>query len=554
VGRSEVNNLEWARYYVNEKKWSVIPVRPGDKKPKLGKNEVLPYREKFATDEELQRWFSDPKVNVGIITGKLSNLFVVDLDKSKDHYQEENALLHFGDNINTPIAETPSGGNHLYFTYPGKGITIGENILPAIDYRGEGGYVVAPPSVNGYGNAYSWIQSLTDYTLADVPHSFINILTNNNSVHGSFKGRCDSNVTSVTECDIWMDGSRDGNLFTVSNTLTLAKHPEDYIRQVLRAIVASWGEHDEGWINAKVKSAMDRQERYERNMQAEIDAFIGVTTGDFSVTEMDKELNIVTKRDKATRRKALSRRKDITVEKVGNKDIWWRRIDTDIETIDFNEEQGTKSTVLLPLQLHDLVEICEGNIILIAGEYNAGKTTFALNTLQMNKNRMKIRYISSEMKAGEFRSRWRTFNLGENFWLPDEMTEYVKLKNNLTSLVLPDGLTIVDYLEFKDGDYTVAAEKLKQIHDKLETGVCIICNQQKEGAKLPRSGDLIMEKPRLAVTLRKVATVDDQVIGIAEILKAKQVLAGKMDGKKLKYELQDHGSRFKVWINWGYWK
>lgn len=549
-----MTNLEWAKYYVT-RGWSVIPIRPGDKKPKLPKDGVLPYRERFATEEELKRWFLDPSVNVGIVTGKLSNLFVVDLDKSKERYQEENSLAHFGDDISTPIAKTPSGGNHLYFTYPGHNITIGENILPAIDFRGEGGYVVSPPSVNGKGSAYEWLQRPDIYSLADVPQSFINILKNNSTIYGRDKSQRDNDVTSVTSCDIWQDGERDKNLFHVAHCLTQTKNDEGYIRQVLRALVASWGEHDEAWINAKIKSALDRQERMDRNIQAEVDEFIRVTTGDFSVTNMDKELGCVTKRDMAAARKALSRRKDSTVEKVGSRDGWWRRIDTDIEHVDFNEDQGATSDVLLPLELSSLVNVCEGNIILIAGEYNSGKTTFALNTLHMNKNRMKIRYITSEMRAGEFKARWRTFKeLPESFWLPDEMTEYVQLRNNLPALILPDGLTIVDYLEFRDGDYTQGAEYMRQIHDKLKTGVCIVCNQQKEGARLPRSGDLIMEKPRLAITFRKSTTMDENVIGIAEVMKAKNVRLGKLDGKKLKYELQDKGSKFQVLTNWGWWK
>jgi len=262
----------------------------------------------------------------------------------------------------------------------------------------------------------------------------------------------------------------------------------------------------------------------------------------------------VTKEEKASVHQALNRRKDETIQKVGMRDGIYRRIDKDVVHIDFNAEEGASSTVKLPLDLDSMVNICEGNIILISGEYNAGKTTFALNVLQMNKNRMKIRYISSEMRAGEFKSRWKTFNLDPEFWLPDEMTEYVELGNNLTNLIIPDALNIVDYLEFKDGDYTKGAEYMRQVHDKLSTGVAIVCNQQKEGVRLPRSGDLIMEKPRLAVTFRKLQTQTEEIMGIAEIQKAKNVRVGKLDGKKLQYEIKDKGSRFKVIHNWGWWR
>lgn len=551
-----MTNLEWARFYINEKKWSVIPIIVGAKLPALEKDEIFQYRERYATEEELKRWFSNPKSNVGIVTGKLSNLLVVDLDKSKDHYQEDIAVEYFGDNINTPITITPSGGNHLYYQYPGNNITIGSNILPAIDYRGEGGYIVAPPSINGHGNSYSWLQDCKNFAANTLPIVFINKLINKstNKVYGEKKKTCDDSVTSVTECDIWKHGSRDENLFTVSNALTIMKFDAWYISQVLRAIVASWGEHDDEWIEAKVKSAMERKERHERNIQAEVDAFISVTTGDFLKTNMDKELNFVTKRDKDASRQAINRRKDVTIEKAGTRDGWWRRIDTEIPFIDFNEEEGKDHPLLLPFELHNLVRVCEGNIILVSGEFNAGKTTFSLNTLIQNKNRMRIRYISSEMKAGEIKQRFKMFGIPREAWWPDANTQYVALNNNLSGLIVPDGLNIVDYIEFPEGDYTKGAEFMKRIHDKLTTGVAVVFNQQKEGARLPRSGDLILEKPRLAITLRKVPVESEEIIGIAEIVKAKNILIGKMDGKKLKYEIKRNGSQFKTIINWGWWR
>jgi archaellum biogenesis ATPase FlaH/uncharacterized protein YggL (DUF469 family) len=354
--------------------------------------------------------------------------------------------------------------------------------------------------------------------------------------------------------DIWKEGVRDENLFHVAHCLVQTKNSEEYIRQTLQAIIYSWGELDDEWIDTKIKSAVERELRYERNIQAEVDAFIGVTMGDFSVTMCDKELQCVTKRDMAAVRKALSRRKDVTIEKVGTKDGWWRRIDTEIEELDFNEPEGTPYPVLLPFGLHDLVRIYEGNIILVSGEFNSGKSLFGLSTLVQNRNRMEIRYISSEMKVPEIKGRFKWFGIDKSFWMPDEKCKYLALKNNLPKLLIKDGLNIIDYLEFPEGEYVRVTDYMKQIHDKLEKGIAIVCVQHKTGSKLPRSGDLIMEKPRLALALRKLDMGDDSVIGVAEILKAKHPLLGKMDGKKLKYEIRNHGSLFKTLIDWGYWR
>uniref|UniRef100_A0A6M3LU46 Putative bifunctional DNA primase/polymerase n=1 Tax=viral metagenome TaxID=1070528 RepID=A0A6M3LU46_9ZZZZ len=549
--------LEAALHYAEDYKWSVIPLAAGTKIP-LKDFVFEPFREKIATREQIETWWREnPKYNIGVITGKLSNLLVVDLDKYKDHYKEENALMHFGDDIKTPIVETPRGGEHLYFNYPGQGITIGENILPAIDFRGEGGYAVLPPSDNGNGNFYRWTYSRDEFAHADCPVSFINILINKVPIYVtalSDDPMRDMGVTSVTECDIWQDGTRDKNLFHVAYCLAKTGNTNDYILQTLRALVWSWGERDERWVSAKAKSAMDRLENKERNVQAMVDEFILVTSGDFSVTNMDKELGFVTSRDMAAARKALSRRKDTLVEKAGKKDGWWRRIDTEIEEMDFEEENGDLSKIKLPFGLHELVDIYEGNIILVSGEFNAGKSLFAMTTLTMNKNKIPIRYMSSEMKAGEIKARYKWFGIDKEFYWPDKNCKYIALRNNIATAIIPDGLNFIDYMEFPEGNYTLATEYMKQIHDKLRKGIAVVCIQHKEGASLPRSADLAMEKPRLAIALRKISKDDDIVTGYATLIKVKHPKMGKMENKKLKYEIRHHGSEFKTLIDWGFWK
>lgn len=531
--------------------FSVIPIKPGEKAPPLVSWEQ--YQNIKPTAEEIKSWWGkNPSANIGIVTGKLSNLAVIDLDKYAKDYDETISLEYFPDNLITPTVLTPRGGNHLYFIYPEQDITINARALPGIDLRGEGGYAVAPPSENSNGKKYSWLLDLRVTSLMRLPDAYINKIIS--TLYGNVTDSCDKGVTGVTLRDIWQDGTRDENLFHVAYCLIKTGNEEEYIRQTLRAIILSWGERDEEWINVKIKSALDRQDRKEKNVQAMVDEWIAVTSRDFSVTIMDKELGFVTSRDMVTARKALSRRKDITVEKVGSKDGWWRRIDREIEYMDFDEPEGVPHPILLPFDLHHLINIYEGNIILISGEFNAGKSLFALTTLIMNRNRIPIRYMSSEMKVPEIKARFKWFGIDKTVWMPDENCRYLPLKNNIVSALLPDGLNLIDYLEFPEGDFTRAGEYMKQIHDKLKKGVAVVCNQHKIGAKLPRAGDLVMEKPRLAVALKKIEENNDMVVGIAEILKAKSPKLGKMDGKKLRYEIRNNGSQFKTTIDWGFWK
>jgi archaellum biogenesis ATPase FlaH len=110
------------------------------------------YQKKLPTKEEVHHWFvMNPDANLGIVTGKVSNLVVFDLDseQAKEYAEEEGGFPQ------TPKAKTGKG-SHIYMKYPGFEVKNRVNKKLAIDIRGDGGYVVAPPSLHGSGRRYSW--------------------------------------------------------------------------------------------------------------------------------------------------------------------------------------------------------------------------------------------------------------------------------------------------------------------------------------------------------------------------------------------------------------
>lgn len=103
-----------------------------------------------------ERW---PDSNVGIVTGEVAGIFVLDIDVKNDG---EEALAELEAKIGTLPAtasvRTGGGGRHLYFDYPEGGMrNSASQIGPGIDIRGDGGFVVAPPSLHKSGNQYAWI-------------------------------------------------------------------------------------------------------------------------------------------------------------------------------------------------------------------------------------------------------------------------------------------------------------------------------------------------------------------------------------------------------------
>ena len=131
---------------------SVFPTGK-DKTPLLNWKE---FQSRYATEAEVRSWFDtyeDPQI--GVVTGKISNLTVVDVeynDPKTGKLGDPSFLPQ-----NTMIVRTGGGGYHYYFLYDPE-IRNKARIKELVDIRGEGGYVVSPFSVSSKG-PYSILQN-----------------------------------------------------------------------------------------------------------------------------------------------------------------------------------------------------------------------------------------------------------------------------------------------------------------------------------------------------------------------------------------------------------
>lgn len=111
------------------------------------------------TDEETIRlwWYRWPNANVGIATGKKSGLVVLDVDPRHGGDESLRELFSGRGTIpKTPTVKTGGGGLHLYFEHPGERVKGRVGVMPGLDVRADGNYVVAPPSLHVCGEVYSW--------------------------------------------------------------------------------------------------------------------------------------------------------------------------------------------------------------------------------------------------------------------------------------------------------------------------------------------------------------------------------------------------------------
>jgi hypothetical protein len=130
------------------------------------------------TDEVKLRtwWMRWPEANVGIRTGAVSGLGVIDLDPGKGGATSFTALSRdLGPLPPTREVETGSQGRHVYLQYR-EGVTSRAGVRPGIDLRGDGGYVVAPPSVHPNGRAYAWIPAAPGVVVVEWPDPWFRAL------------------------------------------------------------------------------------------------------------------------------------------------------------------------------------------------------------------------------------------------------------------------------------------------------------------------------------------------------------------------------------------
>ena len=140
--------------------WAVLPV--AGKQP-LTRHGV---HDSSVEEPQIRRWWLRwPEANVGIATGAVSGLTVVDVDVDRGGRESLESIRTSGRLLpETLRADTGGGGFHLFYRQP-SGLAVSNTAgrlpnvagaLSGIDLRGDGGYVVAPPSVHASGRSYRW--------------------------------------------------------------------------------------------------------------------------------------------------------------------------------------------------------------------------------------------------------------------------------------------------------------------------------------------------------------------------------------------------------------
>jgi hypothetical protein len=487
--------------------FAVIPSGAG----KDGKEPLVKwarYENESPSDVELEAWEKDFHPQLwGIVTN--GNVAVIDADG-------EDTRLELESELGRPHVITPRGGGHWYINTTGKPFKTTTGVLPGVDIRGVGGFV----NISG-SSALGKYQILT----LPLPDSLIPW----EKIPGRIIAALNGQRQRLEANEPIPEGQRNDTLASIAGSMRRAGMAESEITNALlsinakrcqppladdevKMIASSISQYPPNTGNNKNTSiycpssadlATERDkivtENVTKSLAERIEAWIFETTGWFSYEECDKELGIRDSKDKDNRRQIIKRLKDAgLVESHSSHNKLLRHVKVATRLIDFKSANlRTPLAIKYPFGIENYFRTYPRNLVVIAGAADAGKTAFLLNLIRLNMADFSIYYQSSEMGAAELASRLEKF---EGIGLEDWNFIAEERSRDFPDIIRPDCLNIMDYLELA-GDFYMVADYLKQIHDKLSSGVAVVALQKRRNAELGRGGDFGLEKPRLYLTM-----------------------------------------------------
>lgn len=345
-----MTTLEYALKYLDNG-YSIFPISK-DKTPIV---EWKQFQTRYPTVGEAEKWWAEGSGNlIGIVTGKISGISVVDVEKG-------------GDSTIFPptfTVRTGRGGIHLYYDYAEIGNLY--RPYPLVDVRGDGGYVVAPPSVTSFIGKTGKLEG-GEYTIIDnAPKTPFPIELFNDKQHAKFDIQALKGVT---------EGARNESAASVIGFL-LAKTPRNEF-QIAWNLAKAW--------NSQNKPPLEIEE-----LKNVFESIAKRETGKVKEVE-DEEVQIVPLKQAAE----------------ANKDDATARVSTGFDFLDQSSRGG----------------IGPGELWVIAAPQGQGKTTLAMEmTLRLANAGHKSLWLSYELLEEEL---WQKF---QEMGATDEFLAYTTLK------------------------------------------------------------------------------------------------------------------------------
>lgn len=473
--------------------WHIFPLTDNQKVPREGSNGI----DDATTDVEriTSWWNTNPVANIAIATGQVSNLTVIDVDGQVGLDSYETIVSQFPKG-RTRVIKTPKG-HHLYFQY-NPAFHTGAGFLEGLDVRNDRGYVVAPPSVvNGTQYAVMPDRDTDPIPITVAPEVFKSRHRNGTEPKPAER------PTWVS--DLLTNGIAEGQRDQSATSLAGYFHSKGLPDDIMEAVMMPFADNCTPPFSLKdLQRVIQSVSKYdapeiEKSLSEEIRDWIIETNGTWwMVDELDKDIGIAKKTDKDNRRQILYRLKGegfieqhLTINKK------FRHRVTLVEGLNFKSaSQEAVLNIAWPLQIEDYVNLYPGNVAVIAGNSNAGKTAFMLNFIFLNDRKYPINYWCSEMEAEELGDRLDNFGVSRDSWrfhAFDRATDF-------EDIVVPDTINLIDYLDLDDNFFLVKSH-LDKISRAIGKGMALVALQKKGSNELGYGADRSLATPKLYLSM-----------------------------------------------------
>ncbi len=404
-----MGNIEDAALEYVDMGFSVIPIKKGEKIPLI---EWASYQQRQPTREEVETWFTDfPDAQIALVTGMVSGVAVVDADGPVGVKWMKSILPA------TSVYAKTAKGWHAFYKMTNL-IGNKTRVVPEIDVRGQGGYVLIAPSIHPSGSQYTltfpidgqgW-EDLTEFPYALVQPETKDSITlqpvgegeRNDTlarIVGKYIGKNLSFEEILNLCTGWnlscINPLKQKELeLTVTSIFKThyRNHPLDYFvpedklssessesseSSKLSSFQAESSKEQAAGLN---KTTLKELKKDSRGLNQEIKEWVLEQTGIIKTSDIDQEFCLRSRKEKNARSFQLNYlKKHGKIASVKNKVGHWRILTNDLIRQNPLSVKAKPYKIPIPLGTYELVDIYPKNIIIIAGAPNSGKTSFALS-------------------------------------------------------------------------------------------------------------------------------------------------------------------------------
>ena len=204
--------------------------------PAKGKVPILPGGINSATKDPTiieNLWDHYPTANVGIATGPISNLLVLDIDVDKNTGKDGFYSIRSWEKEHGTFPDTVSDitgrkGSHLLYRYDGNDIKSTIDLADGVDIRSTGAGIIVPPSIHENGNHYEWETSPDDMDIAPADDNVIAFIRYHEQLkkqktNAPFNNKLECRHNEARKPDYYQsvihEGHRNDHLFRLASSL-----------------------------------------------------------------------------------------------------------------------------------------------------------------------------------------------------------------------------------------------------------------------------------------------------------------------------------------------